>query len=313
MDFLFFLEGLRVPGLNEFMSALTWLGHPYLFLLVCISLMWCVSKRQAFYIMVVGITGTVINQWLKLIFRIPRPWLLDSQLSIVESARSEALGYSFPSGHTQFAVSITAGLIASSKKLWIRILCAVLLVAVPFSRMYLGVHTPLDVGVAAGLALALTIVIWPFFKDDESFEKNALWVLCVMAVLALAFVVWVHVMPFPADIDAHNLEEGVKNAWLLLGCSLGLIVSHVVDSRWLHFDVSGTAQTQALKLVFGLAITIGLVLGLKPALIAIFGDVMWISVIRYFVPVVFAGCIWPLTFPWFARLGTRNEVVERMD
>lgn len=74
--------------------------------------------------------------------------MLDPDFQIVEAARADATGYSFPSGHTQNIVGTTASIFASRKETWVRIVCIVLMVLVPFSRMYLGVHTPLDVGVA---------------------------------------------------------------------------------------------------------------------------------------------------------------------
>lgn len=305
MEFLHFLEGLRVDALDHFFAALTWLGHPYLFLLIGVTLMWCVSKRKAYYLFCVGIIGTVANQWLKLTFRIPRPWVQDPSLTIVETARGEATGYSFPSGHTQFATGITGCLIATMKKTWIRVLCAILFVLVPFSRMYLGVHTPMDVGVATAMSVALILVLYPLFKDEKSFEASVLWVLIAMCVASLAFAIWGNLTTFPADVDPKNLNDGLKNSYLLLGCSLGLLVSRIVDVKWLHYEVKAPFKVQAIKLVLGLAILIGIILGIKPLLVAAFGDVLWINVLRYFVAVIFAGAIWPLTFPWFARFGEK--------
>ena len=50
--------------------------------------------------MTVGFFGTLVNQFLKLVCRVPRPWVRDPNFTIVEAARADATGYSFPSGHT---------------------------------------------------------------------------------------------------------------------------------------------------------------------------------------------------------------------
>lgn len=133
---------------------------------------WCVDKRQGYYVFLVGALGTVCNQFLKLAFRIPRPWVLDPDFQIVEAARADATGYSFPSGHTQNIVGTTASIFASRKEAWVRIVCVVLMLLVPFSRMYLGVHTPLDVGVAFLTALALAAVLYPAFRTEAAAKRQ---------------------------------------------------------------------------------------------------------------------------------------------
>ncbi|MBP3388873.1 MAG: hypothetical protein J6K98_03260, partial [Clostridia bacterium] len=78
------------------MSLITRLGEETVFLAVAIAVFWCVNKYEGYYLMSVGLVGTVINQFMKIIFRIARPWVLDPEFTIVESAREAATGYSFP-------------------------------------------------------------------------------------------------------------------------------------------------------------------------------------------------------------------------
>ncbi|MBQ1264784.1 MAG: phosphatase PAP2 family protein, partial [Oscillospiraceae bacterium] len=148
MDFLRWLSSLRTPALDSFFSALTHLGGETIFMVLAIAIFWCLSKRCGYFILVTCFFGTVFNQFLKIACRVPRPWVLDGTFPIVEAARADAGGYSFPSGHTQNAVGTFGALYLYNKNRTLRIICAALVVLVPFSRMYLGVHTPLDVGVA---------------------------------------------------------------------------------------------------------------------------------------------------------------------
>ena len=104
MGFLYLLEKIRLPGLNEFMLGITHLGDETAFLVVALILIWCVDKFTGYYVLSVGFLGTIANQFMKLWFRIPRPWVLDEHFTILEQAREGASGYSFPSGHTQSAV-----------------------------------------------------------------------------------------------------------------------------------------------------------------------------------------------------------------
>ena len=306
MEFLRLLESLRTPALDAFMAAVTKLGDETVFMVLAITVFWCVSKRQGYYVFAVGLGGTVANQWLKLIFRVPRPWVLDPSFTIVESARGAATGYSFPSGHTQNIVGTLGCLAVANKQKWLRICCAVFIILVPFSRMYLGVHTPLDVGVSFVCAVALVIALWPCFRDDEQFGKTVKAVLCGLLVLSVCYAVWVNVTAFPADVDADNLEHGMKNGWTLLGCVLGLIVSYIVDEKKLHFDTKAPLPGQVCKVVLGLALLLGVRAGVKPVLNAVTGGALWANAVRYFLMVVFAGCVWPLTFPYFAKLGAKK-------
>ena len=142
MAFLRVLEGLRTPLLDEIMALLTHLGSETVFLVAALFVFWCVNKREGYYLMTVGFCGTIINQFCKLWFRIPRPWVLDPDFHAVESAIEGAGGYSFPSGHSTSSVG-TFGVIATdAKKLWIRLGAVSLCFLIPLTRLYLGV-TPL--------------------------------------------------------------------------------------------------------------------------------------------------------------------------
>ena len=83
MGFLYFLEGLRMPGLNEFMLAVTQLGEETAFLVLAMIFFWCVDKKRGYLLMSVGFLGTMANQFMKLWFRIPRPWVLDPDFTIL--------------------------------------------------------------------------------------------------------------------------------------------------------------------------------------------------------------------------------------
>lgn len=96
MEFLYFLEGIRNPVVDAIMSAITMLGDETAFLAVGITVFWCVSKIDGYYLISTGLMGTVINQFLKILCRVPRPWVKDPKFTIVESAREAATGYSFP-------------------------------------------------------------------------------------------------------------------------------------------------------------------------------------------------------------------------
>ena len=303
MAFLYLLEDLRVPVLNEFMSAITYLGDEIAFLVVALILMWCVDKRTGYYVMSVGFLGTIANQFMKLWFRIPRPWVLDPEFTILEQAREGASGYSFPSGHTQSSVGTFGSIAYTTKHRWIRILSLLGVVLVPFSRMYLGVHTPLDVAVAAVMALILIFGLRPVIlgKNKQVFPVF----LVVMVAVSVAFLAFVELFPFPADIDPHNMESGLKNAYTLLGSILGMCLVYIADEKWLHFEVKAVWWAQILKVAIGLGIVLLVKSDLKAPLDYVFGALIGRAV-RYFLIVIVAGIVWPISFSLFTKLGNKE-------
>lgn len=305
MQFLYWLEGLRTPFGNTVMSLLTEFGAEAAFLLVALSVFWCFDKKKGYYILSVGFFGTILNQFLKLVCQIPRPWVRDPNFTIVESARAGATGYSFPSGHTQNAVGTYGAIAVTTKKKWVRVLSIALCVLVPFSRMYLGVHTPQDVLTAAGTAILLLFLLY----FGVYTEKKAVFpvLLGVMLVLSAGFVAFVEVYPFGKDIDAANLAEGVKNAYTLLGALLGMLLVYWADNSKFHFPIHAVWWAQIIKLIAGFALVMAVRIALKAPLAALCGGHSIASGIRYFLVVLTAGIVWPLTFPWFSRLGQKKE------
>ena len=297
MGVLRLLESVRVPALDTLFSGITYFGDELAFLALALLLFWCVDKRTGYYVFVVGLFGTLANQFLKITCRIPRPWVLDPEFTIVEAARAAATGYSFPSGHMQ------------TKQRWVRWACIALLLLVPVSRMYLGVHTPLDVGVAFLMALVLLAALYPVFRSGEKTQKAMPYLLAAGIVLAGLFVLYVGGIRadfLPGSEDESNLSHAVKNAWTLLGAIAGLLVVFFHERRTGGFETRAPLLGQVLKFTLGLALVAGVKAALKPAFYALLpaGPA---DCVRYFLVVLLAGCIFPKTFVWFAKLGKNRE------
>ena len=225
MELLYWLQSIRTPVGDAFFSLITHLGEETLFIVFGLLVFWCLDKWEGYYLLSTGLTGTVINQGLKLWFRIPRPWVRDPEFPIVEAARAEATGYSFPSGHTQSSVGIFGALGRWNRQRWLRILCVALCLLVPFSRLYLGVHTPADVAVSFALALLLVFGMYPVIRKAVTSPGTMRLLLAGMVAVAALLLAFVTYYPFPADVDVTNLEHGMKNAYTMLGCMAGLWVT----------------------------------------------------------------------------------------
>lgn len=303
MDILYALEKIRTPFWNGVMSAVTQLGGEVIFIVAAVVVFWCVSKWEGYYLMTIAFCGTVLNQFLKLICRVPRPWVRDPNFTIVESARAEATGYSFPSGHTQNAIGLFGGMARWGGRRWVRLGLTALALVIAFSRMYLGVHTPADVGVSLVLAAALVLGLYPLMRRAQEKPRYMGYVLAAMLVVSGAFVVFVETCGFPADMDAENLASGIGNAWKMLGAVAGMTLAWLLDRRYIHFETQAVWWVQVIKVAVGMALLLAIKSGLKAPLLALLGHEGLAGGVRYFLLVLVAGAVWPLVFRPMSKWG----------
>lgn len=104
-------------------------------------------------------TTYVIVKALKILIAYPRPFetLLNSQLLV-----SIKGGDSFPSGHAALTMALATTVYLRHKKLGVLLYAFALMVA--FSRLYVGVHYPLDVLVGMLIGLLVPTVFYRIFN-----------------------------------------------------------------------------------------------------------------------------------------------------
>lgn len=310
MRFLEMLSSLRTPLFDKIFLAITSLGGEMVFIAVAVIVFWCVSKKNGYFLLSVGFVGMVVNQFLKISFRILRPWDLNPSFKAVEAAVPDAGGFSFPSGHTQNSVGVFGSIFSFSQNKWVRALCLLLCASIPFSRMYLGVHTPLDVFFSFFFAIFLIIVIKPIFEFCYQKTVRMYLFLGVMTALAVLFVIYVQFIFDPSVLDKgqmHNYVSAIKNAHLILGAIIGVIIAFPIERRFIKFNESGKWYTQIFKVAIGLCLVLGLLEGLKIPLNAILPENTLARALRYCLVVIFVIAVYPIFFKWFAKLEDKIE------
>ncbi len=137
----------QMAGIREVMEVLTFVAGPKmqpLVLLLClVYFLWRKERAAVLTLLLADVAGAGVVSGLKAVFHRPRP-----------EAIFAPLGYSFPSGHSFFAVvvyGLTAYFLARQQKTRKRknsiyAVGGALIVLVGFSRIYLGQHYPSDVG-----------------------------------------------------------------------------------------------------------------------------------------------------------------------
>ncbi len=303
MSVLKCLETIRSEFLDNIVLIVTNLGDEACFLIAALVIFWCVNKKWGYRLFSVFFTGIVINEALKLIVRMPRPFEIDPTLTPVKSALEGASGYSFPSGHTATATLTYGSIALFIKKRWAFVISFVLIAITAFTRLYLGVHTPADVIASFAVASIVVFFCFEFFTLADRKPTSDIWIVAwtlIVSVVAALFAAF-------SGAEKAGDTEMVKDAFKLMGTSLGLFVSYIIDEKYIHFQTKALIWQQIVKSAVGAAILLVLKSGLKYMFAVLMPESVIADSIRYFLLVVFAGCIYPLTFKFYKANKNKSE------
>src|SRR6266852_709058 len=143
------------PFCDVVFQIATNLGDHTFYYLAIVPLFWVVDRRRACILLLLLLASGYVNTLAKLFVHTARP---DPQLTRVLDFRPYQSGSTaFPSGHAQGAVVFWGYVAGWVGRRWFSLLAAVLVLLIAFSRLYLGVHFPIDV--VGGLVLGGGLLI----------------------------------------------------------------------------------------------------------------------------------------------------------
>jgi len=282
--------GLRViawfqqfsPALDWPFRAFTFMGEEEFFLLLLPLVYWCLDRRTGARLTVAFLLCAYTNAMAKSLAALPRPpEYAPGRVKVLW----DATGYGFPSGHTQSAVVVWGYLAAQARRRWVWILAAVMMLFIPLSRIYLGVHFPHDVlgGYVIG-AVLLLLYLWLEPGVERWLEEKGLaWQLGVAVVVPLLLML------------LFLTDDGVTEGATLMGMGVGF----VLERRWVRFDSGGPAWKRVVRFLLGVVVLVALWLGLRIAFSGLEPALLF-RFARYGLVGLWGG----LGAPWaFRRLG----------
>jgi undecaprenyl-diphosphatase len=298
MELLKWIESIRMPFLDTVFSLVTRLGEEILLIVIFCLIFWCINKKIGYIIGAVFFLSALFVQGLKIVFRIPRPWITDPTLTTVGYSTTEATGYSFPSGHTQTAAAYLTPLGVVSKQKWVKVILFTLVVLVAFSRMYLGVHTLSDVVVSLLITFVITFLAVRFFSEDKDCKKRDILLSVFIGLSAVVVIIYVAFLYHNNITEAFKLRDSV----LAAGSALGFAVGMFIERRYIRFSVKAqNIYMQVLKYVLGVGGLLGVREGAR-----VIGSGLVADGIRYFLIVIWVMVVFPLIIKWLFT-GTSSD------
>ncbi len=293
MEFLKSLEGIRTSFGEAVMGFITHGGEELLVMAIICILFWSVNKKLAYRICFAYFASGLMVQALKITFRIPRPWIKDTSFKPVGSALETATGYSFPSGHTQTATALYLTLALNTRKKILKVIFALLIIGVGFSRMYLGVHTPADVITSFAITVILAVIV-NLLMDKLDFENNkhCIAVMVTMILIAAGVAIYSFTMFYSGKIEEKYVSDCCKAA----SAGLTFAIGWFIEQRYIKFDEKAVKlPLQVLKCIIGFGVAIGIKTGLKPIL----GTSIPADAFRYMLLIMWVLIIFPLIIKRF--------------
>lgn len=278
-----FFQSIASPMLDNFMKIITMLGEETIFIVVVAYFVWNVSKKRGFAIFSSLAFTMVTMGVMKAVIKAPRPFQV---LDEIKGKRVEtATGYSFPSGHTTGASSFYFSLAYTYKKRAISILCALAIFFVALSRMYLGVHWPIDVFAGLALGIGGTAYLYPKFENlYENKEKLITFTLIAGVISTLVGILFVFTIEGGIS-DAVGYTDVMKLLSLLGGGYVGFSLAQ----KYLDYKTDGPRNKTITRFIIGLILIIA-IQGAK----AVLPDHMAIGFLRYFLTGFWITYLYPL-------------------
>ncbi|MGD2270470.1 MAG: phosphatase PAP2 family protein [Desulfobacterales bacterium] len=238
------------PSLDVPFRILTFMGEEGFFLIFFPLIYWCLDRRFGIKLMILFFLSTYLNAIAKIIAGQPRPFEYDPRIKQL----IEAEGGGLPSNHTQSAVIIWGCLASEFRKKWLWGFAILLMILIPLSRVYLGVHFPSDIlgGYILG-GLLLILYFWLAPRIEQTIVKmHIVWQLIVIILLSIILM-----LIYPGCDKVCNT---------LVGTLTGLCFGSVLERHYLGFKVNGIWWKRVLRYLSGMLVLLGLWIGLKKLL-----------------------------------------------
>lgn len=253
-----FLQQFSNPFFDKVAELITITGEQYFSIGLILIIYLCINKNLGYRLGFASLFSNSVNNLMKNVFKVPRP----IGTSGVRSLRLEtAGGYSFPSGHTQNGSVLWTNLMKNIKRRWIYSLGSVMIISVALSRLYLGVHRPVDVFFGFIFGVLSMLIVNRIFDCKEAKAR-----ICGLLILIVgAFIV--------------TIAYGDLNLYKQIGAMIGFFIGYIIEKKFIKFKEKASVTQNMIKILIAIIGYVILQLGLK----AILPNLKIFAGFRYFL------------------------------
>ena len=254
-EILEFLNRFSSNALTIVFWFISLIGGGEFTLLVILVLYYCYDKEKAEKIAFASIFAMLTNGLIKNLVSASRPFEgLDGRThlrkidknrtghlsEIVNKLDDGATGPSFPSGHSQNVGSLFTSLTLYIRKKWMLIISIIVMILIPLSRLYLGVHFPSDVivGLAAGVVISTALFYLLKFFHKKNISINYLY--GATAIIFLPFLFIFYNVPKAADF------------FKTYGLFVGFFVGIMIEKKYVNFSTDVSLLKKGIRLILAL-------------------------------------------------------------
>ena len=291
MELLRFFEGIRSPFLDTFFGFITYFGEETILVVTVCIIYWCINKHIGYIVSVSFFLSSLAVQGLKIVFQMPRPWVVDPTFQPVGGAAQTATGYTFPSGHTQNGAAVLGSLGVQLKPILVKVILITLTFLIAVSRLYLGVHFLPDVAASLLITFAIIWITLKIVPEKSDCKKRELVLSSVLAGLGVMVIAFAAVLYAKELSELSQLRDSVRTAGASIGFGIGMYIERV----YIRFSVkTKNIFLQIVKIIFGLAGVLAINQGIR-----LISTSLPFDVVRYFLMIMWLTVIYPLVIKRF--------------
>lgn len=267
------------PALDGFFGYITLFGDELILIILIILAFYCGDKQMGVRLAYLIVFVNMLDVFLKGMFGIGRPFPAEEQIPDLLGQTYD--DYSFPSGHSVASGAFWTYLALAIPHPVMWVASGAMIVLVPMSRNYLGVHYPSDAFVGASVGVMCALLFWYFLPRIEKFLGNLPEKLKYAVSILVPIVAWIVISLLIVGVGNDLARaDASSSAGLFVGLSVGLLL----EEKYVDMEVKEVRSDKKVILIramLGILIVMGVYFGMKLAI----GDIEVFAVdiiVRFF-------------------------------